>query len=278
MMYVGSYDAPVRDLASYALRLQELVHLGFHSVGLAISWDEHPRDLSAEDRQAVADLVREHELELRFHPDLANVARASVQHNRELLACAADELEPIVAWAVELGVVSLCCDSLRQQLDETIDVFSLLVDMTRGTALQLGVENSQRGIINSPERLNEVVDRVGDPRMGVLLDVGHVNTTVTQQWNDCPSPQDFVTGLRVPIWDTHLHTNGGVTDDHLPVSNPAGTLDLGQVLAGLDQVGYAGPLNLECSRKNCPGSLRDMETAMLADRQLLEGIVAQVVR
>ena len=45
-MYVGAYDAPVRDLASYRLRLEELALLGFRSVGLAIDWEEHPRDLS----------------------------------------------------------------------------------------------------------------------------------------------------------------------------------------------------------------------------------------
>ena len=57
-MYVGSYDAPVRDLKSYSLRIEELVYLGFRSIGLAISWDEHPGDLPDEEKSAVEELVK----------------------------------------------------------------------------------------------------------------------------------------------------------------------------------------------------------------------------
>ena len=56
-MYVGAYDAPVRDLASYRLRLEELALLGFRSVGLAIDWEEHPRDLSGEEQRALAGVI-----------------------------------------------------------------------------------------------------------------------------------------------------------------------------------------------------------------------------
>jgi len=275
-MYVGSYDAPVRDLRSYRLRLEELAYLGFRSVGLAISWEEHPRHLPADERQAIAELAVERDLEIRFHPDLARVHQLARQESLDLLQCARRELEPILEWALDLGVVAVCCDSIRARLDETVAVFQLMVEMTRGTQLKLGVENSQRGVINSPARMNEAVERVGDARMGVLVDVGHIHTTITREWIDCGSPEEYLTSLRVPIWDTHFHNNAGETDDHLPVRDPRGTLDMRQVVAGLHAIGYEGPLNLECVRRELKCSLGEMEEAIVADREYLEQVVRQV--
>ena len=275
-MYVGSYDAPVRDLRSYSLRVEELVHLGFRSIGLAISWDEHPRDLPEEEKNAVGELIEANGLEIRFHPDLANVHRIARQENVDLLKCASREMEPIVEWALELGAVSVCCDSIRACFDDTIEVFKVMVEMTRGTELKLGVENSQRGVINSPGKMNEAVERVGDGRMGLLVDVGHINTTVRQGWNDCGSAAEFLAGLRVPIWDTHFHNNGGQSDDHLTVRDPAGTLDMREIVEGLHGLGYAGPLHMECTRKARKCSLGEMEEAILGDKKYLEQVIAAV--
>ena len=281
-MYVGSYDAPVRDLCSYRLRLEELALLGFRSVGLAISWEEHPRELPPDERQAIAELAAEHDLEIRFHPDLARVDQLARREKLDLLACARRELAPILEWALDLGVITVGCDSIRAHFDETVEVFRLMVEMTRGTQLQFAVENSQRGVINSPAKMNEAVERVGSARMGLLVDVGHIHTTITQGWNECAGPGEFLTQLRVPVWDTHFHNNAGATDAHLAVTDPEGTLDMRQVVAGLHAIGYEGPLNLECTRaqggartaRQC--SMRDMEEAIVADRDYLEQLVAQV--
>ena len=275
-MYVGSYDAPVRDLKSYRLRLEELALLGFRNVGLAINWDEHPRDLSAEEKRGIAEIVERCDLEIRFHPDLANVQRIAREENLELSACARREMEPIVEWALELGAVSVCCDSIRNFFEETVAVFRLLVEMTRGTELKLGVENSQKGVINSPEKMNEAVERVGDARMGLLVDVGHINTTVTQGWNDCKSATEFLTGLQVPIWDTHIHNNDGESDGHLPLRDPVGTLDVREIVAGFHQIGYTGPLNFECARKMRPCSMGEMEEKIVADKESLEQVIGEV--
>jgi len=275
-MYVGSYDAPVQDLKSYRLRLEELIHLGFRSVGLAIGWDEHPRDLPEEEKSAVEDLIREHDLEIRFHPDLANVHRLAQEESLDLLKCARREMEPVIEWALRLGVISVCCDSIRTFFDETVEVFHLMIEMTRGTELKFGVENSQRGIINSPEKMNEAVARVDDARMGALVDIGHINTTVTQGWNDCESAAAFLTGLRVPIWDTHVHNNTGETDGHLTVRDPAGTLDMREIVAGFHELGYEGPLNMECTRKVRKCSLGEIEETIVADKGYLEQVIAGV--
>ena len=275
-MYVGAYDAPVRDLQSYQLRLEELALLGFRSVGLAIDWDEPPCDLPAEEQEAIGALVRDHELELRLHPDLGKLHQLAGQENVNLMDCAQRQADPLVEWALGLGVVSICCDSIRSLFDETVEVFRLLIEMTRGTELKFGVENSQRGIINSPARMNEAVERVGDERMGLLVDVGHINTTIANGWNDSGSAGEFLADLQVPIWDTHIHNNTGQTDGHLTVRDPEGTLDMREIVAGLHGLGYEGPLNMECARKEREWSMRQMEETIVADRAYLEGLIAEV--
>ncbi len=275
-MYVGAYDAPVRDLQSYALRLEELALLGFSSVGLAVDWDEHPRDLGAGQRQTIADLVKRHGLELRLHPDLGKLHRRAEEEGVQWAECVRRDMGALAEWALEVGAVSICCDSVRALFDETVAAFGWMIEMTRGTGLKLGVENSQRGVINSPEKMNKAVERVGDERMGLLVDVGHINTTVAKGWVDCASAVEFLAGLRVPIWDTHIHNNSGQTDDHRTVRDPEGTLDMREVVVGLHALGYAGPLNMECTRKARKQSMREMEETIVADRAYLEGLIAEL--
>ena len=273
-MYTGSYDTPVRDLKTYRLRLEELARLGFRSVGLAIDWDEHPRDLPEEEKVAIDELVKAGGLEIRLHPDLAQVHRRAQEENLDLLTCARREMAPIIEWALRLGAFSICCDSIRPLFEETVEVFRLMIDMTRGTGLKFGVENSQRGVINSPDKMNEAVERVDDPRMGLLVDIGHVNTTIANQWVSCQSPEEFLAGLRAPIWDTHVHNNTGWTDGHLTLRDPTGTLDLSAVVRGLHGLGFEGPLNMECKRGD--RSLREIEEIVTEDKIFLEGLIREV--
>ncbi|NKB69203.1 MAG: TIM barrel protein [Candidatus Latescibacteria bacterium] len=272
-MYVGSYDAPIQDLSSYRLRLEELALLGFRSVGLAIDWDDHPRDLPGDERRALADLVARHPLELRLHPDLGKLANQAQRHNADLMVWTRQQMEPLAEWALELGALSICCDSIRADLDQTVDVLRLCIEITRGTPLKFGVENSQRGIINSPARMNEAVDRIGDERMGLLVDVGHINTTIANGWIDCPSPAAFLAALQVPIWDTHIHNNNGRTDGHLTVRDSQGTLDMVAVVEGFRAQGYSGPLNMECARKEQGWTLGQMEGTLVADKAYLESLI-----
>ena len=273
-MYIGCYDAPVRDLGNYRLRLEELACLGFRSVGLAINWAEHPADLEEDEKIAIDELVKAYSLEVRLHPDLAYVWRQAQAEKIDLLACARRELEPIIEWGLQLGAVSICCDSIRPLLKETVEVFKLMIQMTRGTALKFGVENSQRGVINSPDRLNEAVERVGDPRMGVLIDTGHMNTTITNGWIPYSDSHEFLSALDVPIWDTHLHNNSGETDGHLTVRAFEGTINIPALLQCFHAIGYTGPLMFECKRG--ARTFREIEGIILEDKVYLEQLIQEM--
>jgi len=275
-MRAGCYDAPFKELPSYRMRLEELCRLGFVTVRLAVGWADLPSDQSPEDDAATGELLRANGAELRLHPDLGKLEQRSRKAGEELLPYARRQFDPLIDWALRHGVLSICCDSIRADFEATVAVLRLLIEMTAGTRLKVGVENSQRGIINSADKMNEAVERVDDERMGLLVDVGHINTTITNGWIACGDPAEFLGGLRVPIWDTHIHNNDGRTDGHLTVRDPAGTLDMVTIVEGLYGLGYKGPLNMECAPKAPRLSRAELEGRLVEDREYLEELIARV--
>ncbi len=74
--------------------------------------------------------------------------------------------------------------------------------------------------------LAELIDRInqslGQDRLSVNLDIGHVNA------NSSRSLEDWISGLSDRIRYVHLHNNGGVLDDHWALSK--GEIDIAKVL------------------------------------------------
>jgi sugar phosphate isomerase/epimerase len=76
-----------------------------------------------------------------------------------------------------------------------------------------------------PAMLIDLVDAVGDPRLDVCLDVGHVH---------CHSPlplPDWIRRLGPRIGYVHLHSNHGEADQHLALGQ--GTLNMEKALGAL---------------------------------------------
>ena len=76
------------------------------------------------------------------------------------------------------------------------------------------------------------------------------------------------------LWRRRGTSCGGQTDGHMTVRDPAGTLDMKEVVEGFRALSYDGPLNMECIRRVRKLSMREMEEAIVADREYLEGLVA----
>ncbi len=89
--------------------------------------------------------------------------------------------------------------------------------------LQLHIENLFE---ERPDLLLELVQNVGDPRLGICLDIGHAHAlsrTPVVTW---------VVALGPALTYVHVHDNHGVHDDHLPLGQ--GSLPLREVLAALE--------------------------------------------
>ena len=65
---------------------------------------------------------------------------------------------------------------------------------------------------DSPDMLAAIMEGVDDPRLGVCLDVGHANTTVSKT-----PPMDWITPLAPWLRHVHIHNNFGDWDLHNPL-------------------------------------------------------------
>lgn len=74
-------------------------------------------------------------------------------------------------------------------------------------SFQLLIENV---LDPDPHPLLEMVDAIGDPRVGLCLDVGHAHASSSvpvEDWLDALAPR---------LWHLHIHDNDGTFDAHLP--------------------------------------------------------------
>ncbi len=93
-------------------------------------------------------------------------------------------------------------------------------------ALPEGVELLLENVLDpDPGELAAIVDGVGDPRLGVCLDVGHANA-----YSKVPV-EDWVSALGGRIRHVHLHNNNGGRDEHAALD--AGSLDMPGLLSAL---------------------------------------------
>ena len=90
---------------------------------------------------------------------------------------------------------------------------------------------------DTPEMIPDIVRDVNDPRVGICLDVGHVNVTSRvpiREWIDAAAPY---------LTHVHLHNNDGITDLH---DHPArGTLDIPWIMDYVNRLCPAATMTFE---------------------------------
>jgi sugar phosphate isomerase/epimerase len=87
--------------------------------------------------------------------------------------------------------------------------------------------------------LRAIVVEIDRPEVGLALDTGHAHLTAS------PAEETLAAGDR--LWTTHVHDNDGRQDTHEPPGS--GSIDWGSWVGSLDEVGYEGPVMLECIRR-----------------------------
>ena len=89
-----------------------------------------------------------------------------------------------------------------------------------GEALTICVENVFEP---EPDTLIEIIDRVGDPRLKICLDVGHANAVKTTG-----TVEEWIEKMGERIGHFHLHNNDGGSDSHGELTD--GALDMEKIL------------------------------------------------
>ncbi len=99
---------------------------------------------------------------------------------------------------------------------------------------------------DGPGMLADIMKGVDDPRLGVCLDVGHANTTVSKT-----PPVDWLAPLSPWLRHVHIHNNFGEWDLHNPLGE--GNIPMEQVLDALLADCPAATFTIE--NMNCAPSL-----------------------
>ena len=99
---------------------------------------------------------------------------------------------------------------------------------------------------DGPDMLAAIMEGVNDPRLGVCLDVGHANTTVSKT-----PPLDWIAPLSPWLRHVHIHNNFGEWDLHNPLGE--GNIPMEQVLDALLTQCPAATFTIE--NMNCAPSL-----------------------
>ena len=117
-------------------------------------------------------------------------------------------------------------------LRSTVETFAPL-------GVRVGIENGH-WCLHNVEKLQAFANEVADPRVGMLLDLGHVNMCVQRfGWDSA----EYIRNGPLEILELHVHDNRGELDEHMSLGD--GNLDLARVVSALKAREFDGIATLE---------------------------------
>jgi sugar phosphate isomerase/epimerase len=176
-----------------------------------------------------------------------------------------DDLKACVDWLADAGgrylVVHPGGLSLPQERQDRraalVSGLGELAEHARATGVIACVENMPPGVYPGSRmaELAEIMRELDHPQLALALDTGHANIGASA------AEETLAAGSLLAT--THVHDNNGRQDSHEPPGY--GTVDWAHWGQALDQIGYRGPIMLECIRflRHNPTSYRPEVVAAL---------------
>lgn len=142
-------------------------------------------------------------------------------------------------------------------LEQAAPFFRTLLPSCERAEIRIGIEN----IFESrPDTLVDLVTAINHPLVGHCFDVGHWNLFAEDARMDL-----WLQPLAGRLYHLHLHDNGGLTDQHLPLG--AGNIDFTPLKKFLSQLPERPTMTLEAH------SFRDLQRSLKALPISLPGVV-----
>lgn len=140
---------------------------------------------------------------------LEPIVRQATQHRLEQTLVAAAQLKARLI-VIHPGYDDWHYDHNPQLwLDQAVPFFSRLLPICENTGMRIGIENIFE---TRPDSLVDLVMAIDHPLCGHCFDVGHWNLFAA----DSPM-EHWLHALAGRLYHLHLHDNGGLTDQHLPL-------------------------------------------------------------
>lgn len=199
---------------------------------------------------------------------------AARERQRQDNARAIDEAAAIGTGVLVLVVGPGLPGATDESLRVVIDGISDMLPLARAAGVHLGLEPfhpmllAERSVIVTLAQANDVVEQVGDPFLGIVVDLYHV-------WWDAHLPSelnrahDRVVGLQLADWlvpTTSLLAGRGLPGD--------GVIPLRALCRVVDDAGYRGPIEVEVINRSLrrrparslAAEIRSRFEAFVADR------------
>lgn len=184
----------------------------------------------------------------------ADVAALDEQRRSSDLATVERHIELCARMGITAGVIHPggaqvgTLDQWRRQGELRVEGFRHLAEVAAGHGVRIAVENTmdsgpdtraamgRRRYGATIVELNELIDAVDAPNVGICLDTGHSNVQGI--------PLDEAVRQCGPrLIALHVQDNNGVADQHY--APPRGTIHWSEGVAALREVGYEGIFNFE---------------------------------
>ena len=135
------------------------------------------------------------------------------------------------------GPLMVCHFDMNEHTESFIREVLPLLD---GTEVRLTIENGE-----DLHHYADFVDRIGSPRFGMIVDIGHTKDADGQNPFTCGRrARETITVCGDRLFHVHLHEfwDGA---DHWPPFYRGGLIEWGELFAGLAEIGYAGAFMFE---------------------------------
>lgn len=198
-----------------AAAVETLIHKGWKSIEIMGEGEHHGRpllEMSRKELEKIAKLAKDHGVSLGFHMPIDGCNPSSPDQktkrivNKALLAAKVLDVDYVL---FHLGN----CSFMNEGIKTAAEFFkNLLKELPE--PMKLVIENvpfAEGAVGVTMDQLISVIERVNDPRMGIMLDTGHcyMNKGVGF-FNECEKAFPYLFGL-------HINDNHGLQDEHLQI-------------------------------------------------------------
>ena len=227
--------------------------------------------------KAVAEAIKRNKLVVTFH--LAFFAMRKKWFLKELKTRLDNINGFIKRNKLEKQVLNICFDPAFDEVGTRHDVVynsnntikALKFSLKHTKRMKIGIEN---WIVNSKiSDFQRIRKAIKSKRLGMLLDLGHMNIAVKKGLIDRGNLYEYVSSLPLPIVELHVHDNNGLEDSHLPLGR--GNMDYAEVFKTLKASkklakGCVATLELKQHMKNIVITEKQRRQEVMKTRRITE--------
>ena len=228
--------------------LSHLAALGFDGVELTVipGYTTELNVLDSAERRRIADLLRDHNLELPAIAGHTSLLAADPEEHSRNMARLKATVDLAVDWAI--GNTPPCIDTTPGGTPDQwesikpllVERTAELVDYARSRGVVIAMEPHVGAAIDTPERVLELLALVDSPNLKINFDISHFNI--------CGIPIDeSVNALAPHSVHTHVKDERGQVPDFEFLIPGEGEFDYVHYLRAMQTAGYDGYISAEVS-------------------------------